>query len=283
MSNGESAQLPQGAGEEQARMPTPEPSVPLALALELASRAGTLALEWFRQPLSIEVKADASPVTLADQGIEAMLRQALAERYPSHGILGEEYGIERLDAEYTWVIDPIDGTRSFITGWPLWGCLIGLLRQGIPALGVIEVPAVGERWHAARGQGAFMRDNRGVEQRCQVSSCRRLAEARFYTTSPRYFDASEQPRIDALIAEAGVTRFGGDCYSYGLLAAGFIDLVVESQLQPFDYLPLLPVVEEAGGVMTDWEGKPLTLQSDGRVIAAATAELHREVLQRLHR
>ena len=116
MSNSESAQVQGGAEEAQA----------LQLALELASRAGSMALEWFRQPLSIEVKEDASPVTQADQGVEAMLRQALSERYPEHGILGEEYGTERLDAEYTWVVDPIDGTRSFITGWPLWGSLIGL-------------------------------------------------------------------------------------------------------------------------------------------------------------
>jgi len=273
MRNSESAQVRGGADEAQA----------LQLALALASRAGSMALEWFRQPLSIEVKEDASPVTQADQGVEAMLRQALSERYPEHGILGEEYGTERLDAEYTWVVDPIDGTRSFITGWPLWGSLIGLLHQGKPALGVIEVPAMGERWFAAAGQGAFFRDRSGEQRPCRVSRCRSLADARFYTTSPLYFDAPEQPLIDALIADAGVTRFGGDCYSYALLAAGFIDLVVESQLKPFDYLPLLPVVEEAGGVMTDWEGNPLTLASDGRVIAAATPELHLEILERLHR
>ncbi|SEG81078.1 histidinol-phosphatase [Marinobacterium lutimaris] len=254
----------------------------LPFSLALADKANELSLQWFRKTLDIDLKSDDSPVTIADRNVEKMLRSTIEAQYPGHGLLGEEFGRERLDAEHVWVVDPIDGTRSFITGSPLWGCLIGLMQHNRPVLGLVEVPATGERWYARRGDGAHFRSIRGEEQRCEVSRCESLAAAKLYTTSPYYFDAPDSPAIESLLDSCAVARFGGDCYNYGLLASGHIDLVVESQLQPFDYLPLVTIVEEAGGIITDWQGQPLTTASDGRVVAAATASLHREVLHALN-
>jgi len=238
-------------------------------AVELADLAAPIATRWFRHPLDIALKSDKSPVTAADRAVEAAIREAIAARYPDHGILGEEQGRERLDAEVVWVVDPIDGTRSFITGYPLWGTLIAAAVAGVPDVGVISMTAMNERWVARRGAPTLFQGTP-----CRTRDCRDLAEARLFTTSPYYFTAEERAAFEALMPLVHTTRFNGDCYNYGLLASGHIDLVVECRLEPFDYCALVPVVEGAGGVMTDWEGKPLGFESDGRVIAAATPELH---------
>ncbi|WP_209427964.1 histidinol-phosphatase [Pararhodobacter sp. SW119] len=251
------------------------------IAEGLARDAGAHALAYFRQPVDIETKADLSPVTVADREVEQLLRTAIAARFPDHAILGEEFGAEGASDAPLWIVDPIDGTRSFITGWPIWGTLLALFADGRARIGVIEMPALGERWLGIAGQGAWFADARNGQHQARASGCRDLAQARFYTTSPRYFDADAQARIAALIERVGTARFGGDCYSYGLLASGHVDLVVEAQLQPYDFLPVVPVIEGAGGVVTDWAGAPLTLASDGRVIAAATTELHATALAML--
>jgi len=240
-----------------------------AFAGELADLAAPIATRWFRHPLDITLKSDKSPVTAADRSVEAALRKAIAARYPAHGILGEEQGRERLDAPVVWVVDPIDGTRSFITGFPLWATLIAAAGDGIPQVGVIAAHALGERWVGIKGAPTTFQG-----QPCHARDCRTLAEARLFTTSPYYFTAEERTAFEALMPLVHTTRFNGDCYDYALLASGHIDLVVECRLEPYDFSALVPVVEGAGGVMTDWEGKPLTLESDGRVIAAATPELH---------
>ena len=252
-----------------------------AFAEELAERAGQRALDFFRQTVDIEVKADQSPVTIADRTVERLLRNAIGERFPGHAILGEEYGTEGARDAPLWVVDPIDGTRSFVTGWPIWGTLLALVEAGRPRLGVIEMPALGERWLGVEGRGTWFTDARHGRQPARASACRELARARLYTTSPDYFDAADRPRLAALAQAAGITRYGGDCYSYGLLALGHVDLVIEAQLEPYDFLPLVPVVEGAGGVITDWQGAELTRDSGGHVIAAATAELHAAALARL--
>ncbi|WP_409523017.1 histidinol-phosphatase [Nitrincola sp. MINF-07-Sa-05] len=252
-----------------------------SFAVMLAEHAGQQALQWFRKPLTIDLKGDESPVTIADREVEAGLRKALAARYPEHGVLGEEHGDERLNADYVWVVDPIDGTRSFITGWPIWGTLLAVLHKGLPSLGIIEMPALRERWVGeVKGPTRFTSQQGDVEI-CHASACQSLAGARFYTTSMLYFSDEDRKRVEQIAAEVGIMRFGGDCYGYGLLASGHIDLVIESLLQPFDYLALIPIIEGAGGVITDWQGNALTMYSDGRVIAAATPELHRQVLLRL--
>lgn len=241
----------------------------MEFALELADTAEPIATRWFRHGLAIDLKADKSPVTEADRSVEAALRAKILARFPNHGILGEEQGRERLNAEVVWVIDPIDGTRSFITGMPLWGTLIAAVVDGVPEIGVIAAPAMAERWIGHRGFGATFQ---GAP--CRTSGCQDLEHARLFTTSPYYFRPDERAAFEALMPLVHTTRFNGDCYTYGLLASGHVDLVVECRLEPFDYCALVPIVEGAGGVITDWDGNSLGLGSDGRVIAAATPELH---------
>lgn len=247
----------------------------------LVDDAAKISMSWFRKALDAELKADCSPVTQADREIESSIRKKIAEHYPDHGILGEEYGRLNLGAKYTWVVDPIDGTRSFITGWPIWGTLVSLLRDDKPELGFIDMPALGERWKAIQGSPTHFTSARGNVEACRTSVCRHLEGARFYTTSPFYFEEVDRAKIEKIARSSATPRFGGDCYSYGLLASGHVDLVIEALLQPFDYFALVPIVEGAGGVITDWDGQPLTIASDGRVIAAATPDLHAQVLHML--
>ncbi|MBW7922134.1 MAG: histidinol-phosphatase [Rubellimicrobium sp.] len=258
--------------------PAPDLADIADFAARAACDAGKIALGWFRHPVSIDIKSDLSPVTEADRAVEADLRARIAASWPDHAILGEEYGARGAADAPTWVIDPIDGTRSFITGWPVWGVLLAFTEAHRPQVGVIHMPVLGETWTGIRGGGSWMTGRDGDRQPCRTSTCRELARARFYTTSPDYFDAGEQPAYRALDAAAGVPRFGGDCYGYALLASGHVDLVVETRLQPYDFLALVPVIEEAGGVITDWQGRPLTLDSGEQVVAAATPELHAEAL-----
>ncbi len=243
------------------------------LAHTLANSARATSTQWFRTRLDVDTKADASPVTIADQEVERALRASISAHFPAHGILGEEHGRDRIDAEYVWVIDPIDGTRSFITGSPLWGTLLALLWRGRPHMGLIDMPVLGERW-----VGCADRRTQFNGMDCQTSGCTELGQARVYATSPDAFTPAEWAAFDAVSRAGKMRRFGGDCHSYGLLASGHVDLVIEAELQPYDYLALVPVVEGAGGVITDWRGQPLHIQSDGRVVAAATPELHRQAL-----
>jgi myo-inositol-1(or 4)-monophosphatase len=245
----------------------------LRVAHVLADAAASHSLRLFRTPLTVIAKADESPVTQADRAAETAMREILGAERPVDGIFGEEHGAERVDAERVWVLDPIDGTRSFITGSPLWGTLIALLRGGRVTLGMVDMPVLGERWVGQVGIGAH-RDGRAV----RVRDCKAIAEARIVTTSPDIFNAADWQAFDKLSRQCAMRRFGGDCYGYAQLAGGTIDLVVETGLQPYDYLGPTGLIEAAGGVVTDWEGRPLGLQSDGRVIAAATPELHRQAL-----
>ncbi len=249
-----------------------------AFASRLTKEGGQCAMQWFRMPCDIELKKDNSPVTIADRTTEALLRKRILQQYPDHGLLGEEFGSEHLQMEYVWSIDPIDGTRSFITGNPQWGTQVAALRKGVAVAGSVDLPALGEHWYACQGGGCWFSSRQQAQVRCSTSHCTSLSAAKFYTTSPLYFDPPEQLMLHELLRTVQEPRFGGDCYMYCLLASGYIDLVVESQLHPFDYLPLISLITEAGGVITDWQGAPLTMQSNGRVIVAATRELHRETM-----
>ena len=252
---------------------TSSPADDLRVAHSLADAAAAHSLRLFRTPLEIIAKADESPVTQADRAAESAMRDILAAERPAEGIFGEEHGRERLDAERIWVLDPIDGTRSFITGSPLWGTLIALVRGSRVELGMVDMPVLGERWVGQAGVGA-QRNGQPVRAR----DCRSIAEARIVTTSPDIFNAADWQAFDRLSRQCAMRRFGGDCYGYAQLAGGTIDLVVETGLQPYDYLGPTGLIEAAGGIVTDWEGRPLGLHSDGRVIAAATRELHRQAL-----
>ena len=254
-----------------------------SFARAVAHNAGREALGWFRRPIDIFTKADESPVTAADRHVEQTIRARISERFPDHSIFGEEFGIDGSFDAPTWVIDPIDGTRSFISGSPLWGTLVALSDNQQPQLGVIEMPALREGWTGASGSGSWFENSDGVRSRCEVSGRRMLSEAIFYTTSPFYFSDEEREPVMRIGQSAAMCRFGGDCYNYGLLASGHVDLVIESRLEPYDFMALAPVVEEAGGIITDWEGRTLTLQSGNRVIAAASPALHDEALRLLSR
>lgn len=252
---------------------TPEAEALVTFACGLADLAAPMSLDYFRTPLDVERKADLSPVTLADRAVEAAMRERIGETYPAHGIYGEEHGNANIDSPHVWVLDPIDGTKSFVTGMPTFGTLIAHLEDGIPTLGIISIPATAERWVGRAGAATQFGG-----AACRTSGCTRLSDANVYTTSPDIFDEHGLRVFENVTSGAAMRRFGGDCYSYGLLASGHVDAVIEMSLQPYDFLALVPVIEGAGGVITDWEGRPLGLGSDGRVIAAATAELHAEML-----
>jgi len=245
----------------------------IALAHRLADASGPVISNYFRQPLPIDDKADASPVTAADREAEQAIRAILADARPDDGIIGEEFGDTNADAEFVWVIDPIDGTKSFITGRPIFGTLIALVQNGVPVLGVIDQPVNGERWIGAAGHETRFNGNI-----VQVRDCPALAGAVVGTTAADLFDADEAKHWQAIAATAKHAVYGGDCYTYAQLAAGFVDVVFESGLQTYDYAALAPVIDSAGGVVTDWQGNPLTLSSDGTVLACGDRRTHAEIL-----
>ena len=246
----------------------------LPLAHRLADASGAVILRYFRQALAIEDKdhiAGYSPVTVADREAEAAIRALIEEACPDHGILGEEYGHERPDARFTWVIDPIDGTKAFISGMTTWGTLIALQDRGQGIIGVLNQPYLGERF-VGHGEGAYL-----GERRLQTRPCERLGDAVLYATEPDMFSPTERAGFDALAERVRLRRFGADCYAYGMLAAGFIDLVVEASMNIWDIAALIPVVEGAGGRVTAWDGGPVG--ADGRVLAVGDPRLHAAALE----
>lgn len=245
----------------------------LALAHELADASGAVIRRHFRTKLTAEIKADNSPVTIADREAEQAIRAHLKSRAPGHGIVGEEFGADRDGAEIVWVIDPIDGTKSFVTGKPLFGTLIGCVRNGQPVAGIIDQPILYERWAAATGEGATF-NGKTVRTR----PCAQLGDAMLYATSPHMFPEREFAAFERVRKAVAWPNYGADCYAYGLVASGFADLVVEATLKFHDYCALVPVIEEAGGIITDWRGRALDAGSDGRVVAAGDRAVHRAAL-----
>ena len=246
-------------------------------ALELAQTAGGIAQAHFRQPVTVENKGTSSfdPVTNADRAIERVLRTAIEERYPDHGIVAEEEGERRGKGEYTWFIDPIDGTRSFMTGSPLWGTLIGLVRREQPLFGLLAQPVLEEVFFGGPS-GSWLIEADGRE-RLRTRACKALEAAVLASTHPDMFAGARAAAFRALAERCLLTRFGGDCYNYAMLAAGYLDLVVEGQLKPYDIVPLMPILEGAGCVVTDWHGRPPL--KGGDVVAAGSRELHRAALE----
>lgn len=257
-------------------MTTPCPDEFVAFAHRLADAAGTVARRYFRTPVAVDSKADQSPVTIADREAESAMRALITETYPHHGILGEEHGAADTGAEHVWVLDPIDGTKSFISGVPLFGVLIALLRAGKPILGIIEQPISRERWLGRAGEASTM-NGAPIKSR----ACPTLDAASLFATTPEMFEGADADAFERLSQRVRLVRHGADCYAAGLLAMGFIDLVVESCLKPYDYCALVPVIEGAGGVVTDWDGKALGLASDGRMTAAGDRRAHAAALKAL--
>ena len=260
----------------------PCPQAFVTLAGEMAVAAGEVARRYFRTALEVHEKPDDTPVTLADREAEAGIREIIADRYPDHGVIGEEQGSDRPEAEYVWVLDPIDGTRKFITGNPLFGTLIALLHEGRPILGVIDMPMLGERWIGAAGRATRFEDRQGARE-VRVRSCAELAGAVLTATTPHMFGEAEFPAFERVRRAAKMVLYGGDCFAYGALASGHLDLVVEADMAPYDFMALVPVVTGAGGVMTDWSGRPLGLVTDGRLIAAGDERVHEAALELLAR
>jgi histidinol phosphatase-like enzyme (inositol monophosphatase family) len=256
------------AGAEQASF--------LQVAEQAAEAAGAVIRPLFRSKLLVEAKGDASPVTEADRAAERAMRDLIAANFPHHGILGEEYGSERAEAEWLWVLDPIDGTRAFLTGRPLFGTLIALLRHGVPVLGIIDQPVTGERWTGVVGRPTMFVSPMGGIPRCRP--CSSLAEAELSCTAPDLFAFGDDGRFERLRRAARRVTWGGDCYGYGLVALGLVDVVAESGLKTWDWAALVPVIEGAGGSVTDWSGAPLRLGALGHVLALGDAALLAEAV-----
>lgn len=255
----------------------------LVTAHSLADEAGLKIMPYFRRPIDVENKSATGfdPVTAADKAAERVIRNRLAELHPDHGILGEEYGHSAGEAPFTWVIDPIDGTKAFITGTPLWGTLIGLHHAGRAVVGVMDQPFTGERVSAVRGGASQWRLPGGKTRRLRTRSCPRLEDAMLATTSPDLMSAAELATFQSLKARARLTRYGGDCYAYCLLAAGHFDLILECGLKPHDVAALIPIIEQAGGRITTWDGG--AAEGGGRIVAAGDPKLHEIALRHIAR
>lgn len=243
-------------------------------AAGIAVEAGKIALSYFRQDgLGITNKQDDSPVTKADQETEQFIRHELAAAFPDHGILGEEFGTSGELEDQFWTIDPIDGTRFFITGYPSFGVLMSLHQQGMPCLGIVRMPALDETFIGFGKEPALLN---GKKVKC--SGIKHLGQAKLFINEAERTFKDNPERFNRLCDAGQTRRMSYDCYPHAMVAAGYIDAVTDMGLQPYDYLPLVPLIQSAGGIITDWDGKPLGLHSDGRVVTAATPELHEELL-----
>jgi len=239
----------------------------------LADAARPVTLKYFRSGLVIDSKTDESPVTRADREAERIIRELIGETWPEHGIYGEEFDPVRLDAEYVWIIDPIDGTQAFATGKPLFGILIALVHKNKFILGVLDMPALNERWTGAKGRATTFNDKAVTTRPCPD-----LNTAWIYATSPEMFRPTHFPGFENLKSKCRRAIYGAECQAYGLLASGWTDIVCEDTLQPYDFAAMVPIIEGAGGIITDWQGKPLNMESGGDVIAAGDKTLHKAAL-----
>lgn len=256
-----------------------------ATAHELADVAAVKTIRWFRSDFGVENKCEDgqvsaqgpfNPVTVADREAEEAIRAKLAKVYPAHGVIGEEYGATNPQSPYQWIIDPIDGTAAFIMGWPMWGTLIGLTYEGSPVLGLMDQPFTRERFFSNQS-AANWRGADGDVQRLKTRTCESLGDAVVSTTHPDYFSAEHRPLFDEIKDRAKTTRYGGDCYAYGMLAAGCSDLIVESGLNAYDIAALIPIVEKAGGVITTWSGG--CAAGGGDIVAAGDARVHEAAVE----
>jgi histidinol phosphatase-like enzyme (inositol monophosphatase family) len=243
------------------------------IAHRLADVARPVVRKYYRTAVAVDVKADASPVTIADREVETAMRAILAEECPDHGILGEEHGRQNIDAEYVWVLDPIDGTKSFIVGKPSFATLIALCHNGKPVLGIIDQAITDERWVGVTGEETTFNGSPVSTRPCPT-----LDQAIFFTTAPELFRGPQILAYETIRNQCRQPMYGVDAYAYGLTALGLADLVVEANLQAYDFCALVPVVEGAGGKMTDWQGESLHIYSDGCVVATGDRQCHEQVL-----
>jgi inositol-phosphate phosphatase/L-galactose 1-phosphate phosphatase/histidinol-phosphatase len=239
----------------------------------LADSASQTSMKYFRKKLEVDNKDDESPVTIADKETEKIIRDEIRKNFPNHGILGEEYENENLESEFIWVIDPIDGTRSYIAGHKDFGNLISLLHNNQPIIGIINCPAHNERWLGIKD----------VKTTCNgknvlTSGIKKIENAYLFTSGVYFYEPFFRKGFETLKGKTKYFRLGGDCYMYGMLSSGLIDIVIEDTLKAHDYMALINVVEGAGGKISDKYGKPITLQSDGSLIASSSSQLHNEII-----
>lgn len=247
----------------------------LEFANMLANASGEILKKAFKGPLSVETKADSSPVTQVDKEVEEKIRALIKDKFPEHKIIGEEYGVTADKSDYQWVIDPIDGTKSFISGSKSFTTLIAMLHHGKPVIGVIDQPIKRERWSAMVGQITLLND----VPLARLKNEKSMEQAYMATTSMEYFSTEQEAKFTKLRAKTASSILGGDAYAYAMLASGKLDIVLDVAMKPYDYCALPAVIEGAGGIITDWSGKPLGLNSDGSVIAASSKELHSKCLE----
>lgn len=250
----------------------------LSLAGRLADAARPVTLAKFRSGIGHEAKGDESPVTEADRAAERVMRDLIEAARPNDGIFGEEFGVTNPDAETVWILDPIDGTKAFITGKPIFGTLIGVVRGGKAIAGVTDGPAMGDRWIGGTGRQTLF-NGKPISTR----KGRDIAQAWLTSTSPEMFAGGNKARFEALMAAVHYTTFGSECQGYGQMACGWVDMVCEDTLAPYDYAALIPIIEGAGGVITDWAGKPLTFEpgADSKkhsVLASGDAKMHKAAI-----
>ncbi len=247
-------------------------------ANHLADIASEISRHYFRKENGEFAKEDDSPVTLADREIEAALRDEIIKHYPTHGIIGEEFGSLNKNAEFCWIIDPIDGTSSFIVGRPIFGNLIALRINNSLELGIMNQPITNERWLGINGFGSFLNG-----KKIQTRSCKSLSEAVLCTSSPFFFKEKNQLLFTEFCKQTkyqhlGGAIYGGDCYSYACLASGFIDIIIEPELKIFDFAAHIPIIENAGGIVSDWLGNKPKLESGAKILACGDKNLHKQAV-----
>jgi len=240
----------------------------------LADTSAEVIMQYFRRRFNIETKEDNTPVTIADKNSEEKIRDLIKQTYPSHGIIGEEYEEVNQGSEFTWVIDPIDGTLSFIVGHKDFGTLIALLHNKKPILGIINCPAHQERWIGIHNKPTTLNGTAA-----NTSAIQKVEDGSAFTSGLYFKNDKFKKGFDKIIQRAKYYRFGGDCYMYGMLASGLIDIVIEDTLKVYDYMALIPIIEGAGGVVSDKHNKTITLESDGSFVATANTALHKEVAE----
>lgn len=252
-------------------------------ANHLADLSAEITKKYFRLPNGEISKEDDSPVTKADREIEEVLRREIIKNFPTHGIIGEEFGNHNENSDYVWILDPIDGTSSFIIGRPIFGTLIALSFRGKSILGVMNQAITGERWIGIQNQNSWL-NGKKIESR---KTCHELKDAILCTTSPFFFQNGDEKIFQKLSSKTkyqnfGGVVYGGDCYLYAMLASGFVDLIIDPGLKIYDYAALIPIIEMAGGVVSDWQGNELKLQSGARMLAAGNKEIHQQALRAIN-
>jgi len=246
----------------------------LKIANECAEASGKIIKKYFRKKIKIERKSDNSPVTRADKEAEKKIRDIIAKKAPECGFFGEETGKFNTNNEYVFVVDPLDGTKGFISGKPLFCTLIGLMKNNKPYIGVLNQPILNERW-----SGIANKESKYNNTKIRTTKCNKLKGLRMYATSPMMFKGKNQRVYKNIRSKIGETWFGIDSYSHGLLASGFVDVVLEASLKPYDYIASAAVISGAGGKLTDWYGNALNLDSDGRILASGDPKIHKQLLK----